>query len=296
MVETKQMMKKMCVIGEAAVGKTSLIRRFVYDRFSDRYIATIGAKTSAKEIKILSDNKDVNLQLQIWDLIGLRSFGKVQRKAYKGANAAFFVLDKTRKSTWLSFNSWLLSLYKVAGEIPVIVLVNKNDLVCKFKNSEIEDYYKRYGFQCIFTSAKTGQGVNNAFYSLGELMIKPWENRNLIPTLEKEVSQEMEMEPELDPGRNLSVFEAENIIMSRFCDLFGDPEFAMSLINEQFRRAGLSHIEPSIERLNKVVDFLMKAASKRIEPTRLDKEYKAYMNLINLIDTESPIRDRNSPY
>ncbi len=270
MVETMQMMKKMCMIGEAAVGKTSLIRRFVYDRFSDRYIATIGTKTSAKEIKILSDNKEVNLQLQIWDLIGLRSFGKVQKKAYKGANGAFFILDKTRKNTWLSVNSWLLSLYRVAGEIPVIILVNKNDLVCEFENSEIEDYFKQYGFQCIFTSAKTGHGVNNAFYSLGELMIKPWENKNLIPKLEKEVSQKMEMEPELEPGRNLSVFEAENIIMARFCDLFGDPESAMPLINEQFRRAGLSHIDPSIERLNKVVDFLMKAASNRIEPGRLE--------------------------
>jgi small GTP-binding protein len=295
MYEELHMMKKMCVIGEAAVGKTSLIRRFVYDRFSDRYIATIGTKTSGKEIQIFSDKKEVHLKLQIWDLIGLRSFGKVQKKAYKGANGAFFILDKTRKNTWLSFNSWLLSLYQVAGEIPVIILVNKTDLLCEFENSEIEDYFKQYGFQCIFTSAKTGHGVNNAFYSLGELMIKPWENKNLIPKLEKEVSLEMEMEPELEPGRNLSVFEAENIIMARFCDLFGDPESAMPLINEQFRRAGLSHIDPSIERLNKVVDFLMKAASNRIEPARLEKEYKAYMNLINLIDSEGAIKDGKSP-
>jgi small GTP-binding protein len=295
MYEELQMMKKMCVIGEAAVGKTSLIRRFVYDKFSDRYIATIGTKTSGKEIQIFSDKKEVHLKLQIWDLIGLRSFGKVQKKAYKGANGAFFILDKTRKNTWLSFNSWLLSLYRVAGEIPVIVLANKNDLTCASDNNVIVNYFKQYGFQCIFTSAKTGQGVNNAFYSLGELMIKPWENRNLIQKLEKEVSQKIKMEPELEPGRNLSVFEAENIIMARFCDLFGDPESAMSLINEQFRRAGLSHIEPSIERLNKVVDFLMKAASDRIESVRLEKEYKAYMNLINLIDSEGTISDGNLP-
>jgi small GTP-binding protein len=291
MYEKLYMMKKMCVIGEAAVGKTSLIRRFVYNRFSDRYIATIGTKTSAKEVQIFSDKKEVHLKLQIWDLIGLRSFGKVQKKAYKGANGAFFILDKTRKSTWLSFNSWLLSLYQVAGEIPVIILVNKNDLECEYENSKIENYFKQYGFQCIFTSAKTGQGVNNAFYTLGELMIKPWKKRNLIPRLEKEVNQKMALEPELEPGRNLSVFEVENIIMARFCDLFGDPESAMLLLNEQFRRAGLSHIDPSIERLNRVVDFLMKAAANRIEPARLEKEYKAYMNLINLIDDEGAMID-----
>ena len=71
MTEVKRMMKKMCVIGDAAVGKTSLIRRFVYDRFHDRYIATIGAKTSAKELNITSNGDDIQLNLQIWDIIGL---------------------------------------------------------------------------------------------------------------------------------------------------------------------------------------------------------------------------------
>ncbi|UCE36267.1 MAG: GTP-binding protein [Thermoplasmata archaeon] len=290
MAKVKVVMKKMCVIGEAAVGKTSLIRRFVLDTFSDRYIATIGSKTSAKKMKITTKEEEIILKLQIWDIIGLRSFAKVQKKAYKGANGAFFVMDKTRKGTWHSLGSWLLSLYKETGEIPVVVLANKNDLISEFEKSEIKNYVKRYGFQCYFTSAKTGENVNEAFHSLGELMVKPWEKKNIMPMLEKEEIKTMNGEPELHPGRSLSVSEVENIIMARYCDLFDEPEFAMSIINEQFRRAGLTHMDPSIQRLNKVVDFLMKAAVARIEPTRLDKEYKTYLSLIKKIEEQETIK------
>ncbi len=281
MTEVKQMMKKMCVIGEAAVGKTSLIRRYVLDKFSDRYIATIGTKTSAKELQIKTDEEEVNLKLQIWDTVGLRSFAKLQMKAYKGASGAFFVLDKTRRSTWFSFGNWLLSLYRVTGEIPVVLLANKNDLTSELDNSEVEKFMENYKFPYFFTSAKTGENVDTAFQILGEMMIKPWESKNIIPKLE--LSETKEMEPELEPGRNLSIFEVEDIIMARFCDLLEDPDFAMAVINEQFRRAGLDFMYPTVDRLNKVVEYLIKAASGRVEPARLEKEMEAYSSLVKLI-------------
>ncbi len=286
MTEVKRMMKKMCVIGDAAVGKTSLIRRFVYDRFHDRYIATIGAKTSAKELNITMNGNDIQLNLQIWDIIGLRSFAKLQMRAYKGANGAFFVLDKTRKGTWQTFGNWLLSLYRVTGEIPVIVLANKNDLEGEFENSEIKRFIKGYGFPCLFTSAKSGENVDLAFHALGELMTKPWRGVNILPRLEREESLKMAMDPELESGRPLSIFEVENIIMARYCDLLEDPNYAMAVINEQFRRAGLDSMDPSVERLNRVIDFLIKAATGRVEPTRLKKEFKTYTNLIEMIAYE----------
>ena len=71
MTHVKDIVKKMCVIGEAAVGKTSLIRRFVVDKFDDRYIATIGSKTSAKSIHIPKGNLTIYLKLQIWDIISI---------------------------------------------------------------------------------------------------------------------------------------------------------------------------------------------------------------------------------
>jgi small GTP-binding protein len=272
----------MCVIGEAAVGKTSLIRRFVLNKFDDAYIATIGSKTSAKELQINVEGEDVHLLLQIWDIIGLRCFAKVQKKAYTGANGAFFVLDKTRKGTWHPFKNWLLSLYKVTGEIPVIVLANKNDLPSETDNKEIERYFQKYGFQCCFTSAKTGENVNNAFQTLGESMLRPWPKKNIIPKLKREAI--MEMEPEMGQERSLSIFEVENIILARYCDLIEDPDIAMAIINEQFTRANVGFKDLTVDRLNNIVENLIKAAMYRVEPELLKREIKAYSNLIKMID------------
>ena len=95
MTEVKEIMKKMCVVGEPAVGKTSLIRRFVLDKFEDKYISTIGTKTTAKDLRIVLDKETMDLKLQIWDILGSRSFSKIQNIAYKGAKGAFIVLNLT---------------------------------------------------------------------------------------------------------------------------------------------------------------------------------------------------------
>lgn len=283
MSEKKVMIKKMCVIGEAAVGKTSLVKRFVYDRFSDSYIATIGAKTSAKELEITTGGIEYRLQLQIWDIIGLRSFAKLQTHAYKGANAAFIVTDISRKGTLRTFDLWLLALYKIAGEIPVILLVNKNDLKHDYEKTEIEEVLKNYKFQYFITSAKTGENVEEAFAAIGKMMVEPWKKRKIIPHLEKIAAEEEDIEPELEPGRALSIFEVEDIIMARYCDLLDDPYFAMSLINEQYILAVRNYKDPSVERLNWIVDKLIKAATHRVDPIKLDRELRVYNNLIKML-------------
>ncbi|UCE74578.1 MAG: GTP-binding protein [Methanomassiliicoccales archaeon] len=283
MSENRHMMKKMCVIGEAAVGKTSLIRRFVHDKFDDSYIATIGTKTTAKEIQIATDDEIAFMTLQIWDILGVRSFSKLQKIAYKGANGAFIVVDITRKVTFRTFDSWLSSLYKIAGDIPVVVLANKNDLNPDIGKVEIERFISDYGFPYYLTSAKTGQNVNNAFNNLGQMMVKPWVGTKIDPQLEISDTTDTMIEPELASSRKLSIFEVEDIIMARYCELLEDQDFAMAIIRQQFNKAELDFMYPTISGLSKVVDLLMNAASDRVENTRLEKERKAYTHLIKMI-------------
>ena len=127
MAEFQEVMKKMCVIGDAAVGKTSLIRRFVIDKFDDKYIVTIGTKTSKKILKIKGKDTNVNLKLMIWDLLGQSQFFKIKEAAFKGADGAFIVLDLTKRETLQTFDNWLSSLYGVAPGIPVVVVEHWND-------------------------------------------------------------------------------------------------------------------------------------------------------------------------
>lgn len=283
MTQEIEMAKKMCVIGEAAVGKTSLIRRFVIDRFDDKYITTIGTKTSKKNLTIKSDGSQINLKLMIWDLLGQRGFTMVQKVAYQGSNGAFIVLDVTRRETLYSFDNWLFSLYKVAGEIPVVVLANKVDLEPDFGEDEIEDLIKDYGFPYYLTSAKKGNNVNDAFIALGELMVKPWEGVNMGTKPETLNVLERYLDTEMELGRKLTPLEAEDMIIARYCDLLEDTDFAMAIIRTQFKRAGEDFEYPTVKGLLKFADYLIKAAADRVELARLEKERRVYMSLIRRI-------------
>jgi small GTP-binding protein len=279
------MVKKIVVIGEAAVGKTSLIRRFVLDKFDDRYIATIGTKTSAKEVKVNLGGEVTYLKLQIWDILGLRSFSAIQRCAYRGAHAAFIVVDITRKGTLKTMDRWLYSLYKEAGEVPVVILGNKIDLNPEFHKSELTKLVTDYGFPCLLTSARTGDNVNKSFSKLGRMIVKDWKPFiPVIPKLEKTLSIQTDVEPELELDRKFSIFEVEDIIMARYCDLLEDPDFAMAIIRKQFKKADFNFMYPTIDGLKTAVEYLMQAASNSIEEPRLEREHKAYTDLIKMID------------
>ena len=283
MNQVKDITKKMCVIGEGGVGKTSLIRRYVIDKFDDKYLATIGTKISRKTMRIKDDETDANLTLIIWDILGQRNFTRVNKTAYTGANGAFIVLDLSRRRSLYSFENWLLSLHSVAGDIPVVVLANKSDLKAEFGEDEIETLVEDYGFPYHLTSAKTGENVNEAFYSLGKMMLESWADRKIGPHLKISKAFEKEMDAETDQSRKLSVIEVEDIIMTRYCDLLEDLDFAMAIIREQFKRADVNFKYPTPEGLAKVVGYLIDAASDQIEPTRLKNEESAYSNLIRRI-------------
>jgi len=275
-------MKKMCVMGEASVGKTSLIRRFVYDKFDDRYISTLGTKTTAKEMQITIGEEEYNLKFQIWDILGSRSFSNIQKTTYNGSQGAFIVLDLTRKETMYSFGNWLLSLYKITGQIPVVVLANKNDLKVEFDREEIEALLRVYGFPYFLTSAKTGENVNLAFETLGKIMIKPFPGLTVGSWLGAPETLDG-LDVEMEPGRKFTAIEVEDIIMARFCNLLEDTDIAMAILREQFKRANVNFMNPSVEDLEKVIDFLMDAASPLVEPHRLKKEEKTYSNLLKRI-------------
>ncbi|UCE36683.1 MAG: GTP-binding protein [Thermoplasmata archaeon] len=292
MTEFKEIMKKMCVIGEAAAGKTSLIRRFVVDKFDDKYIVTIGTKTSKKILTIKDKDVNVSLKLMIWDILGQSHFEKLKQSAFKGSNGAFIVLDLTRKETLESFEKWLSSLYNVVPGIPVIILANKNDLKMEFGAQEIEDLVKDYGFPYYLTSAKTGENVNDAFYTIGKMMIEGWKCAETQPSSEiKEVAEEL-IDEEMVLDKELTAIEVEDIIMARYCELLEDPEYAMAIIREQFKRADVDFRNPTPQGLLRVVEFIINAAADQVEASRLKHEKKTYSDLIRMIDRQDTITIR----
>ena len=171
-----EMMKvKLCLVGDSAVGKTSLIRRFVHDEFDDHYVSTMGAKVSKKEIAVKAGNGGrVDVDLTIWDIMGEESFRDLLKEVYfHGVKGFLTVCDVTRKETLFSLVGWVNAVQKVTGAIPMYVLANKMDLEgqASFDEMDLKAFAGEYDAAYGFTSAKTGEKVQEAFERLAEAIV-----------------------------------------------------------------------------------------------------------------------------
>lgn len=177
---------KICLLGDPAVGKTSLIRKYVLDQFSDNYLSTIGAKVTKKEISYQWDNNtQVELMLMIWDIMGQKEdynsssnrfpSYKPSNMYFREAKGAIIVADITRYETFESLEFWYNSLMKeVEEEIPVLFFANKVDLLdeSSWSRDAIIEEFKQFNSPSFITSAKTGEGVSDGFYELGRAILQ----------------------------------------------------------------------------------------------------------------------------
>jgi small GTP-binding protein len=175
-VHLVKMAKKVVVIGDGAVGKTSLIKRFVQDVFDDRYLNTIGAKVMKKELGVNRPDTGeiVDLKLILWDIAGQETFENVKKAYYRGASGAIVVCDITRKESMDDMHRWIENLFDVSDVVPMVIVVNKVDLEdeAKFSVEDVEREYTPYKAGVFKTSAKTGENVEMIFHELGKLISK----------------------------------------------------------------------------------------------------------------------------
>jgi small GTP-binding protein len=161
---------KVIIIGEAGVGKTSLVKKFVSGRFTSDYRVSIGANLFVKELIL---NSDINVTIQIWDIAGQEKWVKMRHLYYRGAHGALIVGDLTRGNTFEQLKEfWNPDLKKFCGDIPKILVVNKVDLEPIVSNSDIEKLAQDINVKAtIITSAKNGQNVEEAFHQIAETII-----------------------------------------------------------------------------------------------------------------------------
>jgi small GTP-binding protein len=176
-VATLEVEKKILLLGEPAVGKTSLVRRFVIDVFSDRYIITIGTKTSRKvmDFDFPEHSLHVKLQLYIWDVFGQQGMPRAYTIYFKGAEAAILAFDQTRPMTFAALDRWAATLNSICGNIPGVMACNKADLDrdASITDDDIAQKAAALHMVNVPTSAKTGENVEEAFQTVGSLLCAP---------------------------------------------------------------------------------------------------------------------------
>jgi len=156
---------KICLLGEANVGKTSLVYRYIENKFRENYKSTLGVNLLKKDLHI-KERGDVSAQ--IWDLGGQESFKSLRKLYLEGANGALLIYDCTKKKTFEKLVTWIEDFQRARGNEPIILLGNKSDLVDNIKITEKEglEFAKNYNMKFIPTSAKTGLNVEDAFIEL----------------------------------------------------------------------------------------------------------------------------------
>lgn len=168
-----QFSKKVCLLGDFAVGKTSLVRRYVEGIFENKYLSTIGVKIDRKIIALADQGQGLQLNLILWDLAGSEKFNQARANYLRGSAGAILVCDLTRPATLDNLQEYAWDLQKLSPGAKQVLVANKCDLINEqqLSLSQLEAFASSLGAPLYQTSAKTGDAVEAAFQSLARLLI-----------------------------------------------------------------------------------------------------------------------------
>ncbi|MBY8991124.1 MAG: GTP-binding protein [Candidatus Lokiarchaeota archaeon] len=167
---------KIVLLGEAGVGKTSLVYQFMEKKFRDNYKQTLGVNLLKKDMHIEGYG---SVSAQIWDLGGQEPFKALRKLYLEGANGGLVIFDLTESKSFDKLPEWIESFKNARGEQPLLLIGNKSDLgnTIKIKEKEAGNFAKNNNMELIITSAKTGQNVEEAFIKLTKRILDNLSNR-----------------------------------------------------------------------------------------------------------------------
>jgi small GTP-binding protein len=264
--------KKIVLLGDSAVGKTSLIRRYVFDQFEGSYIATIGTKITMKELKIRKGGQVVKLIFMIWDIIGREGYHGLHARTFVGVHGAILVADLTRRETLNNLERyWIPFLFKVVEKVPMVFVCNKSDLKgeFEFEPDDLAEVARRYNgylnnilpshlMSNYSTSAKTGDNVEQAFESMGHLVLATQKLSDPVKELyESLVALGVHRSSDL----RTPVGALDTIIVD-FCDGFDDSRLSMLILRQELARAAFDINNPTKPGIIRAVEFLAEAETE----------------------------------
>ena len=162
---------KIVILGQTSVGKSSIITRFIHDKFDEFQEATIGAAFFSKTI----ENKGPPIKFDIWDTAGQERYRSLAPMYYRGAKFGLVVMDITQHDSLIDAKYWIEELQSNNDNNPDVILVgNKSDMESKRKISSEDalEFAKEYDINYIEVSAKTGNNIDSIFETIYKQLIE----------------------------------------------------------------------------------------------------------------------------
>jgi len=160
--------KKVALLGASGVGKTSLVRRFVASIFDEKYLTTIGVKVDKKAVRVGAED----VTLMIWDVAGAEEHFSIPSAYVKGASGYLLIADGTRIDTFAAAAAIIEQMDRDLGPLPFVFVVNKKDLVDAWQADAARlDAMRTRSVAVLISSAKTGEGVEEAFQQLANAIV-----------------------------------------------------------------------------------------------------------------------------
>ena len=159
------------LVGDANVGKTSILLKYTENFFPNQYQATIGVEYKMKIIKL----NNMNIKLQIWDTAGQERYKSIAKNFFHSANGVFLVFDITNKQSFENLNKWIEDVKENSPkDCKYIIIGNKSDLSDQrtISTFEIDNFVKEKKSSYFEVSAKNDEGLNDAFINLSKEIIK----------------------------------------------------------------------------------------------------------------------------
>ncbi len=177
---------RIVLLGDACVGKTSLMRRYTENAFDEEYKQTIGTTFATVDVQITDETGEQrNCKLVIWDMGGQDTYRELRRQFMKGAAGAIIAYDVTRPETYMAMNNWFASFREACPDAPVIICANKVDLtgeriVPVEPGLMLRDWFQSEYYE---TSAKTGEQVTDVFRRMAQIVLKKGLSEKVEPIM-----------------------------------------------------------------------------------------------------------------
>jgi small GTP-binding protein len=281
--------KKIVLLGDSAVGKTSLIRKFAFNYFDDLYFATIGTKITKKVLKIPTHNRTEFITLTICDLIGSKGYEALHTRAFVGAEGAICVSDMTRMETLENLEHyWIPSLFEIVEDVPLVFVCNKSDMKTEFEfeYDDLVDFSHRFNGNshhnlpieldyCYSTSAQKGSNVKGAFESIGHLVMSSEESIDPVKDLYECL---MATGIRRNTDKSTPIGALDEIIVD-FCDGFDDTRMAMLILRLETKRADIDINNPTKEGIIRFIHYLAEAENEFLKDKTVHSNLERRKNL-----------------